>query len=191
MDELTPDERARVSRVADVLARPEVWVEPDRGLEARILDAIDAEAARRPRRRRRPHRGLALAAAAAVVFAVALSVVFRPGAREVYEIALDGTALAPAASGDASLVKTASGWKITLSAAELVRRDQGTYYEAWLKNASGTAVPIGTFNDGRDVTLWSGVSPERFPTLTITAEVADGQQDSSGRVVLIGRAHKR
>jgi len=38
------------------------------------------------------------------------------------------------------------------------------------------------------VTLWSGVGPGDFPTLTITQEVADGDQASSGLVVLIGVA---
>jgi hypothetical protein len=36
------------------------------------------------------------------------------------------------------------------------------------------------------VTLWAGVSPEDFPTFTVTEERADGDQASSGRVVLTG-----
>ena len=51
-------------------------------------------------------------------------------------------------------------------------------------------MPIGTFNDGREVILWSGVGPGDFPTLTITQEVADGDQASSGQVVLIGQAEE-
>ena len=47
-------------------------------------------------------------------------------------------------------------------------------------------MPIGTFNEGRDVTLWAGVSPEDFTTLTVTRELADGDQASSGETVLIG-----
>ena len=49
-------------------------------------------------------------------------------------------------------------------------------------------VPIGTFNEGTDVTLWAGVSPQDFPTMTITQESADGDQDSSGQRVLVGTA---
>ena len=49
-------------------------------------------------------------------------------------------------------------------------------------------MPIGSFNDGRDVTLWAGVPPSSFSTLTVTQEVADGDQASSGLVVLIGQA---
>ena len=47
-------------------------------------------------------------------------------------------------------------------------------------------VPIGTFNEGRNVTLWAGVSPKDFTTLTVTRERADGDQASSGEKVLVG-----
>ena len=36
------------------------------------------------------------------------------------------------------------------------------------------------------MTLWAGVSPVDFPTLTITQEQADGEQASSGQRVLVG-----
>jgi hypothetical protein len=48
-------------------------------------------------------------------------------------------------------------------------------------------VPIGTFNEGRNVTLWAGVSPTLFSTLTVTREQADGDQTSSREKVLVGR----
>ena len=47
-------------------------------------------------------------------------------------------------------------------------------------------MPIGTFNEGQKVTLWAGVSPKDFPTLTVTREQADGDQASSGEKVLVG-----
>jgi hypothetical protein len=47
-------------------------------------------------------------------------------------------------------------------------------------------VPIGTFNDGRNVTLWAGVSPASYTVLTVTREQADGNQASSGQKVLAG-----
>ena len=47
-------------------------------------------------------------------------------------------------------------------------------------------VPIGTFNAGRDVTLWAGVSPREFTTLTVTRERADGDQSSSREKMLVG-----
>ena len=78
------------------------------------------------------------------------------------------------------------GFRIVLEARGLPPLPPGEYYQAWLKNARGTLVPIGTFNTGRDVTLWAGVSPKEFPTLTVTRERADGIQASSGEKVLVG-----
>ena len=86
----------------------------------------------------------------------------------------------------ATLTKTASGWKIELDATGLPRLEGGRFYQAWLRNADGVLVPIGTFNEGQDVTLWAGVSPKDFTTLTITREQADGEQASSGEKVLVG-----
>ena len=47
-------------------------------------------------------------------------------------------------------------------------------------------MPVGTFNEGRKVTLWAGVPPTDFTTLTVTREQADGDQSSSGEKVLVG-----
>ena len=88
------------------------------------------------------------------------------------------------AGGEATLTKTDSGWRIDLDATGLPRLDNGRFYQAWLRNAAGTSVTIGTFNEGRDVTLWAGVSPVDFPTLTVTQERADDDQASSGELVL-------
>jgi hypothetical protein len=62
----------------------------------------------------------------------------------------------------------------------------GRYYEAWLKNPAGVLVPVGTFNDAREVTLWAGVRPPEFPTLTVTRQQANGNPASSGQRVLTG-----
>ena len=95
--------------------------------------------------------------------------------------------LAPSAAGDATLTKTSSGWRIELDATGLPRLDNGRFYEAWLKNPAGVLVPVGTFNEGRKVTLWAGVSPEGFTALSVTREEADGNQASSGRKVLVAK----
>ena len=97
------------------------------------------------------------------------------------------TGLAPGASGNATLTKTSSGWRIELDATGLPRLDNGRFYEAWLKNPAGVLVPVGTFNEGRKVTLWAGVSPEGFTALSVTREEADGNQASSGRKVLVAK----
>jgi hypothetical protein len=124
----------------------------------------------------------ALAAAAVVVG------VLRSGtSAQQFHAALAATELSPGASGKATLTKTDSGWRIELDATGLARLADGVFYEAWLKNDAGVLVPIGTFNEGENVTLWSGASPAKgFTTLSVTREKADGDQDSSGEKVLAG-----
>ncbi len=128
--------------------------------------------------------GVAAAAIAGVGFALGAIRPAEPAA--TLAVALSGTPLAPGATGEASLRKTVSGWQIKLHATTLPRRDKGEYYEAWLKSRAGVLVPIGTFNEPTDVTLWAGVPPADFPTLTVTRQLADGNPASSGQVVLTG-----
>jgi anti-sigma-K factor RskA len=150
------------------------------------------EAQQRPQRARRAPapRRLALAGAAAIVVvgAVALGIgLFASGTSgQRFQAALAATALSPGASGKATLTKTSSGWQIELHASGLPHLDGGRFYEAWLRNGAGMLVPVGSFNDGRNVTLWAGVSPKQFRTLTVTRERADGNQSSSGEKVLVG-----
>ena len=80
-----------------------------------------------------------------------------------FKAALAPTDLAPGASGSATLIKTTAGWRIELKVTGLPRRDHGRYYEAWLKNAARTLVPVGTFNEGPSVTLWAGVPTHQLP----------------------------
>ena len=187
--ELTPAEQAELDRVYDTLADPAVWAEPPLHLQEAVVAAIASEAGLRRRRRLR----LALvgvAAAVPIAVGVTVGVQLNRADRVEFAASMTGTELAPAATGDVTLTKTPSGWDIRLRATGLPRREGGEFYEAWLKNDDGLLVPIGTFNDGREVTLWSGVGPDDFPTLTITQEVADDDQTSSGDVVLIGLARE-
>ena len=158
-------------------------VETPAALRARI------EAQARGRRVETPRRLLVITASATAVLTVAIGLsVFRTdGSPEQFRAVLAPTALVPDASGDATLTKTSSGWRIELDATELPRLENGRYYQAWLRNTAGVLVPIGTFNEGRRVTLWAGVSPKNFTTLTVTRERADGDQTSSGEKVLVGR----
>ena len=135
-----------------------------------------------------PRRPILIGAATTAVVAVAVWLaVFSSGAsRERFHAALGPTDVVPAARGEASLTKASSGWRIELDATGLPRLDRGRFYEAWLRNSAGVLVPLGTFNEGRDVTLWAGVSPKDFTTLTVTREQANGDQASSGEKVLVG-----
>jgi hypothetical protein len=198
---LSASERAELEDLRGHLSAKATWVEPDADLENRIVAAVTSEAgAERATRRaarspfaarlglRRPALALgALGALAAAVLALAIVLSSGGGSPSArFAMAVSGTALAPNAHGSATLTKTASGWRIELSASGLPRLAGGRYYQAWLKNPAGVLVPVGTFNDARKVTLWAGVPPTAFPALTVTRQRADGNPASSGERVLLG-----
>jgi hypothetical protein len=189
---LDDDEQADLAMVAALLADPSTWAEPNTGLEDAVVQAVaTAPAPAQPRSRRRLLLSAVAAAAVLVALAVAgIGILVRTSSPD-YRAALDGTELAPGAHASANIDRNNAGFHITLDAHGLPTLPAGEYYQAWLKNNANVLVPIGTFSssDGR-ITLWSGVSPIDFPTMTVTIEKADNQQESSGRRVLTGVAHK-
>jgi anti-sigma factor RsiW len=196
-DSLDPRRRTAVeAEIAESPELAELLEEQERALSF-VRSAVSATEApaglrRRIEARRAPRRRsqFLLAGAAAAVVAVGLIAFFAVGSRTTsksFRAALGPTARAPAATGKATLTKTASGWRIELDTNGLPRLDDGAFYEAWLANSAGVLVPVGTFNEGRHVTLWAGVSPAKgFTRLTVTREQADGNQASSGEKVLAG-----
>ena len=78
-------------------------------------------------------------AAVAVAAVVGLSVLRSGSSSERFQAALAATELAPDASGQATLTKTSSGWRVELDASGLPRLDTGRFYEAWLRNGAGRA----------------------------------------------------
>jgi hypothetical protein len=196
-----PEERAELDALRALLQDPSSWEEPNPALEDRIVAAIADEAAaagassgtaqHRTARRfsfripRLAFGGGLATAAAAVAAAIVIATSGGPEALH-FTMSLSGTALAPDVHGTAQLTKTSSGWRIQVSATGLPHLADGRYYQAWLKNASGILVPVGTFNDARSVTLWSGVPVTMYRTLTVTRQVANGNPASSGQRVLVG-----
>ncbi len=189
-DDLTSAERAEIERVRGVLADAATWAEPPPDLQERVVAAIAEEAGAGRRLRRIRYSLMAVAAAVVLLAGVTIAVQVTQDQPVQYAASLTGTQLAPDAAANVTMTQTDSGWKIELHATGLPRRTDGEFYEAWLKSDAGLLVPIGTFNEGTDVTLWSGVGPSAFPTLTVTTEVADDNQASSGQVVLIGQANE-
>jgi hypothetical protein len=204
---VTAEERAELDGLRAVLTDPAVWVEPDPALQERIVAAVtrardedvaalsadgppDTTGVARRRPRWIPYGIVGVAAAAVLALGLAVGLSGPKNSSVQYEASLGGTSLAPRASAEVTLTQTASGWRIHFHAAGLPRRADGEFYEAWLKNEAGVLVPIGTFNQGDDVILWAGVPPSSFPILTVTREVADGDQSSSGQVVVMGTAHR-
>jgi hypothetical protein len=211
VDALTPQERAELDQVRALLSTSATWEEPDAALEDRIVSAIADEARRgRPvegapapaqpqathrRGFRWPFRRPALVlggfatAAAAIVVAIVLAVGSSSPAPLQFAMVVSGTSLAPGAHGSATLTKMSSGWEIQLSATGLPHLANGRYYQAWLKNAAGILVPVGTFNDAEHVILWSGAPVTQFRAFSVTEQLANGNPVSSGRRVLVGIAH--
>jgi hypothetical protein len=197
---LTAQERSELDELRGLLSAPATWEQPDPGLEDRVVAAIADEAQARPSsarvcrrvflRRpifRRPAYAVAgFAAVVAAVVAIAFALGNSARTQTQFAMVVSGTPLAPGAKGSATLTKTDSGWRVELSATGLPHLANGRYYEAWLKNAAGVLVPVGTFNDARRVTLWAGVPPTQYPTLTVTRQQASGNPASSGERVLTG-----
>jgi Anti-sigma-K factor rskA len=198
---LDDHERQELDDLRELLADSATWVAPPVGLEDAVVAAIAAETSaagprfsppRAPARSAR--RGWArpgylvgaAAAAAAIVVAVVLITPDDPPASQQLAATLTSTELAPGAEGAATFTKTSSGWRIELDATGLPRRDDGRFYQAWLKGDDDVLVAIGSFNEGEDVVLWAGVSPIDHPTITITEETDDGDPTSSGQRVLVG-----
>jgi hypothetical protein len=208
VDALTPQERAELDELRTLLESPATWEEPDSGLEDLVVSAIAAEAQRatavepapekpkaqsiwsrwRPRRPTLAFGGLATAAAAIAV-AVVIAVGSNTAQPLQFAMVVSGTSLAPGAHGNATLTKTESGWRIELAATGLPHLANGRYYQAWLKNSAGILVPVGTFNDAKQVTLWSGAPVTQFRMFSVTEQLANGNPVSSGRRVLVGIAH--
>ena len=203
---LEPDEAADVALLADLLGDQQTWAEPDDALENAVMRAVEGAApaaddtpvtstrvasrrARVSRRRRRLTLGAVSAAAAIAAISGAL-IVTEAGTSADFTAKLSATAAAPTARASADITRTKAGFRVELDARGLPKLPAGEFYQAWLKNAEGTLVPIGTFSSsGGKVTLWSGVSPEEFRAISVTIEPADGNQASSGRKVLSGDVH--
>jgi hypothetical protein len=205
VESLTPPERAELDELRTLLQSRSAWEEPDPGLEDRVVEAIDAEAgaaeaavpaARKDARRRfRPRAlfarpafvvGSVCAAASAAIVAAVLAGGGGGPAPSHFAMVVHGTRLAPGARGSAMLTRRSDGWEINLSVSGLPRRENDLYYEAWLENAAGVLVPVGTFNNASDVTLWSGVPVTQFQKITVTQQRANGDPASSGKRVLTG-----
>jgi hypothetical protein len=178
------DRLAEQERAVGLLRGAGDEVEAPAGLRARLEAQRSARTVRTPRRLAVAGVAAAAVAAAAVAAAVVIGGSGSTGTR--FQAALGSTPLAPGASGEATLTRTTSGWRIHLDATGLPRLAGDRFYEAWLRGSEGVLVPIGTFNEARNVTLWAGVSPASYKVLTVTRERADGNQASSGEKVLVG-----
>ena len=141
--------------------------------------------------------GLVLGAAAAVVVVLALGwAVLQssdpdtgPGGGEL--VALAPTDLAPPdAAAEADISALGGGTQIILNVEGLPPAPEGFYYEAWLRKSPEVGVSAGTFHlrgGDTEIVLWSGVSTEDYPLVTVTLQEEGAGAESSGQVVLAGK----
>jgi hypothetical protein len=196
---LEPKEADELTLLTDVLGDVSTWAQAPAELEDAVVRAVaaadprakksrslSAEVARQTKSRRRVVVP-ALAAAVVALTVVATVWLVRGGANADYQARLEATRSGSVASASAAVTRTDTGFRFIVDTHDLPKLRRGEYYQAWLKNQAGTLVPIGTFSssDGR-VTLWSGVSPADYSTMSVTVETTDNDQNSSGRRVLIG-----
>jgi anti-sigma-K factor RskA len=208
-------EAADLVLLTDTLARPSAWEVPRPALEDLVVQAVldaeptaiapvtilrasaglqprDADTRATPKHRRRRRASLSVAAAvAAIAIAAGVPLARKHHDQPDFTAELTAGARALEARGSADMYKTDGGFRVELDASGLPRLTGTEYYEAWLQNAAGVAVPIGTFSaNGGDVILWSGVSPDQFARFSVTIETADNNQSSSRLSVLDGRMHR-
>lgn len=214
-DEVQDDLRPE-ARVEALLADALLWEEPAPGIEDAVVAAIVAAAAAEPElagdhidltappaRWARPANGrtwirpfvAGAAAAAVLVMLVGGAVLARSGDDHAggTEVALAGTELAPEATAVATASDTPQGTVIELDVRGLEPAPDGTYYQAWLREAGedGERVSAGTFHlrggDGR-IDLWAGVSTDEYPIISVTLQDEAAGDTAPGEVVLRGSA---
>ncbi len=192
---------------AALLADPGMWATPSAALSDRVVAAVRSEAlladpavggvhaaaGRQGSVRRRAWlRPALLGAAAAIVFLfggiVVLSALSGADDVDTFSAELVSTGVIPDVGGTIGVTSFESGLRIDLRASGLPRRDNGEFYEGWVRTVDGNLFPVGTFHDGADVILWAGVELDRVELFTVTLESAAGPVDpgqgSSGEVVL-------
>jgi hypothetical protein len=183
--------------LARLLAEPLLWTDPPASLEDSVVAAVVNETATDPPRRGdrgRPRAFTLIGSVAAavvgivVVAAVTLLVTSLGDGDDHLVVALEGTALAPDARGQATVSDTPAGTKIVLDASELPPAPAGQYYQGWVRSGD-EPVSIGTFHlrgGAGPIELWCGAEWSTYQALTVTLQDEGAGPESSGRVVLSG-----
>lgn len=135
-----------------------------------------------------PLLGAAAALLAVAAIGIGARLADRPSGPDEL-VALAGTDLAPGATATAEVTGTSQGTRLVLDISDLPPAPEGQYYEAWLRESPEVGVSAGTFHlrggDG-EIVLWSGVTVDEYPLITVTLQDEGAGAASSGRVVLKG-----
>jgi hypothetical protein len=184
-------ELEHVAALVRVAAPP---VEPQPGLERRVLAAVELHARAReappPRRRR---RALPLALAGAGATAAAVLALVLPSGSDPLELRTVLRAPSAPASANVEVRRTGIGRVVDFRSDSLPILPKGRYYELWFVgpgDAPGhpNRISAGTFHPdehGRShVRFAAAVDPAQYPVLAVTAEPGDGDPRANGVEVL-------
>jgi hypothetical protein len=184
----------RLDLVRDVLAGEATWAEPPPQVADGILASLATEATAQPVAAdsgsgRWP---FILAGVGGLVALVALVL----GTLSVVQgdqdnvVAMSGTELEAAASGEAEFGPNDAGWWIRLDVTGLPPAPEGSFYEGWVWSDDGEGVSIGTFHlrgDEVPIVLWSGVPLADYPEIWVTLESEADGPEASDQIVMTGR----
>jgi Anti-sigma-K factor rskA len=184
----------RLDLIRDVLAAPATWSEPPPQVADGILAALATETAGEQVAADEPggRWPLVLAGVGAIAALVALVL----GTMRVVQtdqenvVAMSGTELEAAATGQAEFGPNDAGWWIRLDVNGLPPAPEGSYYEGWVWSDEGEGVSIGTFHlrgDEEPIVLWSGVPLADYPEIWVTLESEAGGPEASDEIVMTGR----
>ncbi len=190
-----PADDEQLDLIRGVLSGPSTWAEPPGSVVEEMLAIIGREgpvSAQESKQAKGSWRRPWLVAAAAVAV-ISLLVV---GAVAIFDqpdletvVAINGTDLAPTATGIATLRPTASGWYIRLDLGGLPAAPEGSYYEGWVWSED-EGVSIGTFHlrgGPEPVVLWSGVDVAEYPAIWVTLQDEGAGPEASDRIMMKGR----
>ncbi len=118
---------------------------------------------------------------------VAFSAAGEPPAVATFDAEMVPTGLVPDVDGTIEVTELDTGLRIELDAPTLPRRAAGSFYEGWLRLDDDRLVPVGTFQQGTDVTLSAGIELDRVVEMVVTLGAAaadDDRIDATSQVVL-------
>jgi hypothetical protein len=189
-----PADHDQLDLIRGVLKGNSTWAEPPGGVMEGMLATISRDGdtpvqVTNPRAWwRRPWLVATAAVAVIALLVVGMFAAFDDPDLETV-VAVNGTDLAPAATGIATLRPTPSGWYIRLDVSGLPAAPEGSYYEGWVWSEE-EGVSIGTFHlrDGAEpVVLWSGVDVAEYPAIWVTLQEEGAGAEASDRIMMKGR----
>ena len=167
------------------LAEPVLWESPSADGVDRLLASISSTT--RANASPRGHRWFvpAFAAAAVVLFAVAVTTIaiLRPTDDADWQVALAAQTSYPDAVASVEGWNTDTGTRMRITVEGIDDLTDEGFYEVWMTSPDGQHISAGTFRSAGTIDTWSAARRADFPRLWITLESFDGDPSPSVRTV--------